>query len=617
VRRQFLETQINDTSTEPNFLTIQEIDELQGGQNNSTPKHGDVVESDDGVAELVVDRFHERDKTLQQDKRTQSLLRLADREDTTFESLKEVNSDTVDRGMLVVKKDPHSQSALKIMEVKRAFANYSVGAKGLVEKDSEDAKKFELLMSAVRSGRVVLPTVEEYEAQKKAEQERMKNNIQEDTIMTELKTERQNPRNNPPTKTEAPVQPTELPVNRVPKTQQAPIPKDASVKKAEPINLARMQAEKKDKVEQTSQMIAPPVVPPTVTEFKVPAEKAEVFYSTLTTEQKSKVTRSDTIVINEIQEVDVPTATKSIDDLGEYKRVVPRAVSGEFVEIPLPNSGYIATMYGCSDMEMAAIMVDPDATEIDYAKRYQFCYDQLKTTSIGFLSYQEFVRYTSPRDLVGMIWAIYRASTPSEESMTLSCGNPNCKKPYDVTMKLDDMVDYESLSPETIEMINKLIEVRDDVDAAIALRKESPASKVKYMKIGDRTWCIKAPDGPTTISHVKVINKIADQYKLPQIPLLLIYIREVYVYLDVTDAGKTEPFKITNPEIIAKELARLDTASMNQLYTIVNNITEYDPYQFKLKGTIKCPHCGKEEHDLAVDVDDLVFQKVVRTMNIG
>ena len=619
------QTEENAPSMDSELDVSQAFDLLKEKPTEESPKHGDVVVGEDGIGELVVDRRHEINKVLQ-DKRISSLIKLKDTSDPLFDSIrsKPRTEPDDDPGLQLIKKDPNSEQALKLSAVKRDFAGLTFGPMGLVPVGSEDAKKFALAMQLVRDGKVKLPTVEEYDRQKELGQKQ----TQEDQNMADLKVTGNRPER--PTRPESPkVLPLEKnnqePIDPAKVKQVTPIGRNQEEptipeKKDEPLSMdkvASLLREKKgesEEVNQPEQKEVQTKSEETSITFNVEKDQTDTFIGTLPDVDKKVIHKTRDYIINEVVEVDIPTATRTIDDIDIYHRIVPRENVGEYVEVVLPNSGYIATVGGCTAVEMSSILPDMQTGDIDYGKRFQFCFKCLKTTSVGTLSYQEFLRYTALNDLNALVWAIYRASVPTENAVTLTCGNQTCKTNYEIKFNTNKMCDEKALSPETIEQINKITYNRDDFDESDKLRKHAPASTIKYVKVGNRVWAVSAPNGAIAIERSSKLASIIEKYPYSLLGIMLIYIPEMY--MDVEISGKMETFRVDSPEVIAEELTKLPDSEYSQLAKVINTLVEYDPYTYRLEGQFRCPKCGRvEKNGIPINIDDLVFQKVTKSMS--
>lgn len=389
--------------------------------------------------------------------------------------------------------------------------------------------------------------------------------------------------------------------------------------KVQPLNLAKMEDEVKAQATQNPgspvQQNAPEEPDQNVVQFNVEAKQTNSFYASLPDADKEKVRAAKVIKINETELKDIPTSIRTIDSLSEYRKILPRRISGEYVEVVLPNSGYIATMGASGSLAMATILPDPNTNQIDFQKRYQFCFNNLVNTSIGMLSFSDFVLQTSPQDLDAMIGAIYRASCPPTQKITLNCGNPKCGKDYDITFNTNDLIDVDAFSNDTKIQINKIIEARDVLGKAKEVHNEAPVMVSKTYKLSDDLYItVKAMDGQMTIERFPLMQQITDQYGQLS-AFLSLYVKEVRRLITPEGADKPEWFTINDPITIADEFYNMTDEQLDVVRVAIDELQVYDSYQYSFKGPYHCPHCGREELKVACPLDELVFQKVSKVVN--
>lgn len=353
-------------------------------------------------------------------------------------------------------------------------------------------------------------------------------------------------------------------------------------------------------------------------QFNVPADKVDTFITTLSKDEREKVEHTTTIVINEIKELQIPTATRKITSLEEYKRVAPRPIEPEVLECVMPNSGYVAYFKGCGAMRMASIIPDMATDEIDYAKRYHFMYECLVSTSIGKLSRQEFIARTSVNDINIALYTILRASDPDECEIMLTCGDPDCGKEYTVKYRLSQLLDTDSISDSMGEFIDEIVRAKDIRETARTVHESSPVMTAKYIQIDTKDVAgnaesviieMKSPDGILTIERTPEMKRIMQTYSSFIVGFLM-YIPKIYVTCIIT--GETEPatYEITDIDTIAEKIMNMNNDSIQAISKCIQDLREFNPVKFSFKGDYRCPHCGRQEHKVPCTVDSLIFYKV-------
>jgi hypothetical protein len=322
-------------------------------------------------------------------------------------------------------------------------------------------------------------------------------------------------------------------------------------------------------------------------------------------------------VVNEIKTLEIPTATRVIRDMNEYKRIAPRSINTDTVDCVLPNSGYMATVKGCGALAMAVLIPDNAGSPPDMNKRYQFCYDNLVTTSIGKLSFQEFVSHTSMYDLNILLFNILRASESDDQTITLTCGASTCQKDYNVDYKVSELIDTDKITDELATQIDEIVKARDVADKATEKHETSPVMFAKYMRVEypDKSVIIelKSPDGTIAIERTAILGEIAKQYSTFIVGLLM-YIPRVYTTFKME--GETNPatYEIVDPEVIAETIGELNDSAIQAMSNLISDMNSYDAMTYSFKGTYKCPHCGRVETRVPCELERLIFFRVQKAM---
>ena len=610
------------------------VRDMQGLLNPKKPTESPATDSfddrvsvetlDDGTTAWVIRNETQEERNKKFGQRYIRALSLVDEKDQLFDGIQSSSNAAVDPyTVLRKKKGMMDPDVLSLTKVKKAFSGIGLTANGAGPVNSQEAIDYRNAMEALRRGDVVLPTVSEFERQKR-ELEEEKKKMAQNKEWESAK---------PPVTAQAPTQ--ETPTNATstvaadampPKRNEATIAaQEGKTQKVQPINLAKMMDKTPAPVPKTNpeppKTTEPPKPVQEVVEFNVPKEQASTFVATLPDDQKEKVKRADLININAIQNVDLPRTVHTIDNLNDYRRIVPKKVTGEYVEVVLPNSGYIATMSAASSLAMASIMGDPDDTEntFDLRKQYQFCFDYLVSTSIDdtlpskSMSFNYFTTHTSPDDLSALIYGIYRASQPAKTSVSFHC--LKCNRDYDVIADATGVVDQDAFNDDTKMQINRIIEARKVVGDAKMVFDDAPGSKIFTYKLSDDMYVsAKYMDGNMAIERAKIIQPLEERYGKIVLNLASV-IKEIRIL--ITPEGSTEPdwYSVPDPVTICQIISDLDDNKLKVLTKgIMDDIKSYGSYQFCFKGEFQCPHCGSVLHKVPVDLGQLIFFKASRAM---
>lgn len=579
---------------------------------------------DDGTTAWVIRNETQEERNKKFGQRYIRALSLVDEKDQLFDGIQSSSNAAVDPyTVLRKKKGMMDPDVLSLAKVKKAFSGIGLTANGAGPVNSPEAIDYRNAMEALRRGDVVLPTVSEFERQKR-ELEEEKKKMAQNKEWESAK---------PPVTAQAPVQ--EAPATKEPGVADNAMPprsneaaiaaQEGKTQKVQPINLAKMMDKTPAPVPKTEPEPPKPVEPVKVQEvatFNVPSEQVQTFAATLPDDQKDKLKRVDVIKINAIQHADLPRSVHTIDDINAYRRIVPKKITGEYVEVVLPNSGYIATMGAASSLAMSSIMSDPNDTEADFdlRKRFQFCFNYLVSTSIDdtlpgkHMSYNYFVNHTSPLDLAALIYGIYRASQPKMTKITLHC--LKCQQEYEINADTSDVIDQDEFDNDTKLQMNHIIEARQVVDDAKSVFDAAPANKVFVYKLSETLFAAaKAMDGSMAIERTPIAQTMVEQYG-ELIANVVTMIKELRTY--ITPEGMAEPdwYTVKDPMVICEILNTLDDNMVKILFTgLTEDIKSYSAYSFCFKGQFQCPHCGTSLNKVGVDLNRLIFFKVTRAVS--
>lgn len=386
-----------------------------------------------------------------------------------------------------------------------------------------------------------------------------------------------------------------------------------------PLNLVDLKEELEGEYDEEAAEAAPKeeVVPPVV--IKVPEGEANNVIAQLPLSTYDKIVRSKTVEIREVEMKEVPTASRRVDSIAEYRALKNKRASvrsGEVTERALLNSGFVITLKSATSLEMSTIFKTMMGNETDTVKMYQFCYEHTVDTSIGKLSYNEFVSKVDPKDIETVLDGIYEISEVDERKVQIMCGmaDGGCGGFYDVQFEVKNLPCVDRLPEKSRERVKEILAVRNDLDAARRVQMASPVMNVKILKFGDRYVYVRSTNGHMLIEREPIIEEIGNEYGA-FIALLIIYVEKIVVEYSVREDVPPESVDLVTPELICEELKTLEDAELEALKNLISDgLTDYQPVQYSIKGHFQCPNCGATKSEIDCKISDLIFQKVQRML---
>lgn len=664
--------------------------------NIETASHGEYVETEDGVSGIVIDNDYIIRKVYETDQTRKSLMNIIDESVSLISDVNFKENDYgadapegYNPGVEYILNNPYEPKVQDMKKIKDGFKTLAFGLPnhGLVEAGSEEAKNVAEALELVRSGKVILPTPEEYEQQKKelAEKKRKEkerllnqgkeqqphmtdNNQQIKQPVTETTLERfsseyemddslyknskikegveellnllnnleQTGRPVEVVHQNQPVDNTVNPntfspensgqnVNTIAPAQEVMEPEKVPTtppitpeptKPVAPLNIAEMMDNQQ--VNQVPQQQVTPQQEPgsNIVEINVPAGEASTLMQNLPLETYDKVVTANTIQVNAVEVKDVPVATRSITSMEDYKKLASRRkhrASAEITERVLVNSGFIVTLKPATSLEMATIFKSPVSSDIDWEKEYRFCYEHTIGTSLGKMSYNEYVNKVHPSDIESVLYGIYQISEQEERNISINCSEgQGCGNQYEYKALIKDLPNLDRVPEKTSIRIKEIIDAKGDLERTKKLNENSPVSIVKYVTLGDRCIAIRSTTGPMMISRIDIIDELAEQYGA-MVAMMLMYIENVKVTIqERPDVAPTTFLIEEDINVLCEEILQFTDEELTIVKEIIKNEIaegEFTTISYSIKGPIVCPNCGHTETEIPCNVSDLVFQK--------
>lgn len=506
---------------------------------------------------------------------------------------------------------PEVQASVdEIKKTKDKFSNYELTPNGLADANSPQVKAYKLQQQLIDEGIVKIPTTKEEEVELQKTLQEMSKEIlgtdisSSDDILDDDDTH-------------------SLTIRKVKKPNNERS-LDEIVNDAQGIkHLAVDEDDVVYEIEGSKGVISE--VNPDIIQFNIDKENVSNFLTSLPDADRSKVQKAKSLIVNSIETKNVPVAKRTVT-FEEYKKIV-KSSKVETIARALPNSGYIAYFKPVGSLGFTMLKPETEdelfPTSIKYySKRAKFCYDALVTTSLGDLSYDEFLRHTSYLDLPLMIHAILQISLPDKDKVTLYCTHEMvkgtaerepvyCNAPLEVEYSLADLPDKDSWDEDLVYTCNELISVKDDILKAKEHHKKSIVMSVYDCVMNDTLILhLKSPDFIMLFDRYKYFDSIAEEYG-DSIATLSSIIQGATVLVRQDENSEPEAVMVKDSLSIAEILYELSTDNLAKLKAVYLSIKEIrNGNRFSIKENIVCPKCGAIHKNPALNIDNLVFTQL-------
>ena len=142
--------------------------------------------------------------------------------------------------------------------------------------------------------------------------------------------------------------------------------------------------------------------------------------------------REINVIVHEVSEKEMRSTTV-IENSQLDGIITPYESEATDVPITLPMSAYRCTMGGVSMFDIIKLSAVQNGNPRDMdIKTWSLIYNHMKNPSIGkFKSFDDFLKHTDYRDMELLLWGAFVATADEVETISFTCGNPNCKHHMD------------------------------------------------------------------------------------------------------------------------------------------------------------------------------------------
>jgi len=313
-----------------------------------------------------------------------------------------------------------------------------------------------------------------------------------------------------------------------------------------------------------------------------------------------EIIKGITVDLNNIDIVDETPLTK-VDD---FEFILKGASTFQVVA---NQSHYIAFMEALKMIDINIITNSTNDIYHDRSLMYKTVHSKINTTSLGKLSFQDWLKITSFFDFPTILYGVYAQTFPGNTDFQIECRH--CEKTVDVTVNNDTLVAIKN--DESFQNISEVIASIKSPKQAL---EKSLVNKTTRGLLPDSKIIINVQT-PSLYDHLSLLSSV-DREKAKQLMDILstlLFIKSVFM-LDVqktVDSGKPKYYEITDRNEILGILKELSLDDAKELAEVVNKRTDEFGIDYKIKN-FQCPKCHKGIGDIPVDIEQLLFHQLLR-----
>lgn len=276
-------------------------------------------------------------------------------------------------------------------------------------------------------------------------------------------------------------------------------------------------------------------------------------------------------------------------------------------QVVLNQSCYVAHMQG---LRLADINMLNNSTgglfETQYRK-YQVLHKMINTSSIGKIDFKTFLNITSYFDLPTLYFGTYMETFPGKTEFTITCGH--CKR------KIDVKIDNESfIAVRDDNIYSHMDEILRSVNSPESALRNSLVNKIERRML-PKSKIIVEIQTPSLNDHLNLLSSIKEDKvdEIRNMLLTLLFIKKLYFpdVREIKKQGKPVYFSVNKRDEIFRIIRDLSPEDVTELGNSIGQRIDKYSIEYKIKS-FKCTNCHEEVGDIPVDIEELLFQEILR-----
>lgn len=342
-----------------------------------------------------------------------------------------------------------------------------------------------------------------------------------------------------------------------------------------------------------------------------------------TDEEKAKLEKVNVIKLKEVEYREMPVVkTKKVRNKS-VKQILTKTIAPYTTNIVAPIAGFTATMSACSAYELIELLTAEqlyDTSAAGLEAKWQIIYNHVESTSIGKMSFDQFLHSVSSLDYKSFVFGILASTYGSrEQTMNITCFRhcgPLDKKgkptdfTHDLTFNIKELLRPERFSELLTNLFTGAVDNALTKEDAIKFRDEnSPVVLTKniYDETTGAWFQLQIPSVHDLIEKIypKLEQLAHDQEKIQgQLGILASNVRKILVPDIEADDGSF--YELTSMSEIIDCLYTLPKVSFETVSLQIEGLTDGLEMDYGFMN-VRCPNCGHVTPFVPVDLDAMLF----------
>lgn len=327
--------------------------------------------------------------------------------------------------------------------------------------------------------------------------------------------------------------------------------------------------------------------------------------------EREKLEKVKKIKIEEVETVELKQIKTKRAKKGRAKKIINKVNQTRHTPVVLPISGFTATVSGCSTYELLTLITD-DGNPVELQRsKWSLIYSKIVDTSIGKMSFDEFLNNVAQMEYDVLVYGILCASYPEKDKFPLRC--PKCGTQFEHEYDIRTLLRAENMSEKLMETVAHVVDCSVREEDAKECHEESLLNQDLVIKLPESGYIFNL--GVQTAhdfieNSVDAIDRLDQKYS--QSAIIGSAVRRIFI----EDPEDGEYFEIDDTEDIIETIYSLQNTDLVVLGKKIGELVDGMSFEFGLMN-VDCTNnkCRQHTNAVPIEIDTILFHKYRQVMN--
>jgi hypothetical protein len=266
-------------------------------------------------------------------------------------------------------------------------------------------------------------------------------------------------------------------------------------------------------------------------------------------------------------------------------------------QIVAAQSGYMAKVLPLVHKDIINILGE-NVNRFEHQKSlYRVIWEKIHDTSIGKMSFEQWLRNTSVEDIETFYYGLYASTFPNEGLFRYTC--PSCGTEHDYKVNHGNLIK----TTDKEKMKDLIAKVSKDATTMEKMKEFSLIGKTQAIQLGDSGLIVELRT-PSLFDLLEILRTVPEKTinRDSESIVYMLYVNKVYIPTK-DNSGYYEEIK---KSAILRIIDNLPIDDANEFKDAVDERVDENRITYSLKN-IKCIECGNEVKDIPISIENLLF----------